>query len=109
MENIAMGEVLAAFSAVLTVVLLALVWVRTRPQSVEEAIDSLQDASELAKTAVLAAEQLWTTGKLPKDERFAYALELLSKEFPTLDVEQLSASIEAGVYWLKFTTANRQQ
>lgn len=108
MENVSMGEVLAAFSVLLSVVLLALVWMRTRPQSVEEAMGSFQEVAELAKTAVLAAEQLWLSGKLPKDERFAYAMELLSKEFPMLDMEQVSASIEAGVYWLKTMTAARQ-
>ena len=108
MENIAMGELLAAFSAVLSVALFVLVWVRTRPQTVEEAMGSFQEVAELAKTAVLAAEQLWLSGKLPKDERFAYAMELLSKEFPMLDMEQVSASIEAGVYWLKTVAASRQ-
>lgn len=95
------GELLALASAVLTAVLLVVVWVRTRPASVEAATASIRDASEVAQTAVAAAEQLWRTGKLPKTERFDYALGLLQKEFPALDPIQLRASVEAGVYWLK--------
>ena len=95
------GELLALASAVLTAVLLVVVWVRTKPATPEAAAASIRDASEVAQTAVAAAEQLWRTGKLPKSERFDYALGLLQKEFPALAPIQLSASVEAGVYWLK--------
>jgi hypothetical protein len=95
------GEWIALAVAVLTGVLVVVFWVRTRPASVEAAAASIRDASEVAQTAVAAAEQLWRTGKLPKTERFDYALGLLQKEFPGLDPIQLRASVEAGVYWLK--------
>ncbi len=102
------GEWIALAVAVLTGVLIVVVWVRTKPATVEDAAASIRDASEVAQTAVAAAEQLWRTGKLPKTERFDYALGLLQKEFPGLDPVQLRASVEAGVYWLKQAAAVRQ-
>ncbi len=95
------GEYLALASVVLTAVLLVVVWMRTRPTTIDAAIGSIQSVSEVARTTVAAAEQLWLTGKLPQDQRFTYALDLLQKEFPDLDTKQLTASVEAGVYWLK--------
>lgn len=92
---------LAVASVGLTAVVLAVLWVRTKPASTEAAAASIVEAADVAQTAVAAAEQLWRTGKLPKSERFDYALGLLQKEFPGLDPIQLRASVEAGVYWLK--------
>ena len=86
----------------LTVALLVLLWVRTKPPgSVEEAADQVAKMAELAKTAVQAAEQLWITGKLDKSTRYDYAFSLLAGSFPNVDSEQLRASIEAAVYWIK--------
>lgn len=95
------GEWIVLAVAVLTGVLVVVFWVRTRPATAEQAAASIRDASAVAQTAVAAAQQLWQTGKLPKDRRFDYALGLLQKEFPNLDPVQLRASVEAGVYWLK--------
>jgi hypothetical protein len=102
------GEILGIVSVGLTAVLLIVVWLRTRPQNVSEAISSLQEVSAVAQTAVAAAEQLWTTGKLPRDERFTYALDLLETEFPALKREHLIAALEAAVFWLKTGLAARQ-
>lgn len=96
-----MGEILGLASVVLTGVLLVVVWLRTRPASVGEAIASLQEVSAVAETAVAAAEQLWRTGKLPADKRFDYAMSLLEAEFPALQGEHLKAALEAAVFWLK--------
>lgn len=101
------GEILGLASMALTVVLLVVVWIRTRPTSVAEASASLLQVAEVAETAVSAAEQLWRTGKLPKDERFTYALSLLEKEFPALNRDHLTAALEAAVFWLKQGLAAR--
>lgn len=95
------GEILGLASVVLTAILLIVVWLRTRPTSVGEAIASLQEVSQVAETAVAAAEQLWRTGKLPADKRFDYAMSLLEAEFPALQGEHLKAALEAAVFWLK--------
>lgn len=102
------GEYLALASVILTAVLLVVVWIRTRPASIDAAIGTVQSVSEVARTAVTAAEQLWLTGKLPQDQRYDFAVNLLAKEFPDLDTKQLTASIEAGVYWLKHLAARAQ-
>lgn len=103
------GEILGLVSVGLTGVLLVVVWLRTRPQSVAEATASLQEVAQVAQMAVAAAEQLWRTGKLPRDERFDYALALLEKEFPALQKEHLTAALEAAVFWLKAWLAMQAQ
>ena len=95
------GEWIALAVAVVTAVLVVVIWIRTKPTSAAQAGASIAEAATVAQTAVAAAQQLWMTGKLPRDERFNYALGLLQKEFPGLDAIQLRASVEAGVYWLK--------
>ena len=63
---------------------------------------ALAQAADLARVAVAAAEQLYRTGKLPdNDAKLDYALGLLEAQFPALESEQLVATIEAAVYWLK--------
>lgn len=101
------GEILGLASMVLTGALLVVVWLRTRPASVAEAVASLQEVSQVAETAVSAAEQLWRTGKLPADKRFDYAMSLLEAEFPALQREHLRAALEAAVFWLKQGLAAR--
>lgn len=103
------GEILGLASVVLTGVLLIVVWLRTRPQSIDEAVASLQEVSQVAQTAVAAAEQLWRTGKLPADKRFEYAMSLLESEFPALQSEHLKAALEAAVFWLKTGLAAQAQ
>lgn len=105
--DISTGEILGLASMGLTLILLIVVWIRTRPSNVAEAVASLQQVAEVAETAVSAAEQLWRTGKLPRDERFNYALNLLQAEFPSLQKEHLTAALEAAVFWLKEGLAAR--
>lgn len=80
---------------------LVVVWLRTKPANVAEAVTGIQEASEFARVAVAAAEQLWSTGKLPRDQRLDYALKRLQAEFPWLEGQQAQATVEAAVYWLK--------
>jgi hypothetical protein len=105
--DISTGEILGLASMALTVILLAVVWIRTRPANVAEAVASLQQVAEVAETAVSAAEQLWRTGKLPSDQRFGYAMTLLEAEFPAMRKEHLIAALEASVFWLKEGMAAR--
>ena len=98
------GEILGLASVVLTGVLLVVVWLRTRPDNVAGAIKTLQDVSTVAETAFSAAEQFWRTGRLPRDERFNYALGLLEREFPSMQRDHLVAALEAAVFWLKQAT-----
>lgn len=88
--------------AVATVVLLALLVWQRRPANVAEAQAALTEAATLARIAVAAAEQLHRTGRLPdNDAKFDYALNLVATQFPGLDADQLTATIEAAVYWLR--------
>jgi hypothetical protein len=95
------GEILAWVSIGLTALVLAVVWLRTRPENVGEAMAQIQDVSEFAHTAVMAAEQLWRTGALPKDARLDYVLDLVQTQFG-VDKETARMTAEAAVYWLKF-------
>lgn len=56
--------------------------------------------------AVMAAEQLWQTGALPKTARLDYVLDLVQKQFG-VDQETARMSAEAAVYWLKFVAEKR--
>ena len=94
------GEMMAYIVAAVAALILAFVWLRRRPSGAEQARADAVDAATMSYTIVMAAEQLWRTGKLPADERFAYAMSMLAAQFPSLDTEVLRATIEAGVYWL---------
>lgn len=95
------GEMLMWVSIGLTVAVLAVVWLRTRPANVGEAINQMQEAAEFARIAVQAAEQLWKSGSLSADARLDYAMDLIVAEFPGLDKDRARMTIEAAVYWLK--------
>ena len=74
---------------------------RGSPEDVLAGIEDVQVAIVVAQEMVLAAEQLWETGQLPKNERFDYVLEKMEMIFPTLDIDTLEALIEAAVKWAK--------
>lgn len=87
---------------VVLVVLFLLTWRgKGQAESVGEVIDQAGKAATMARELVAAAEQLWLTGRLQRNERLAFVLEQLRSYFPDLDVEQLIPLVEAGVYWLK--------
>ncbi|HXF60307.1 MAG TPA: hypothetical protein VNK95_01740 [Caldilineaceae bacterium] len=58
-------------------------------------------AATVARELVAAAEQLYLTGKLPRDERFDYAVDRLGELFPNIEPNQLVALVEAAVYFLR--------
>lgn len=95
------GEIMAYVTAAVAALILAVVWLRRKPSGAEQAHSDAVDAAGLAHTVVMAAEQLWRTGRLPADERFAYAMSVLAAQFPSLDTDVLRATIEAGVYWMR--------
>ena len=74
-----------------------------RPQNIQDVSSTIIDAAETAEILVAAAEQLWLTGRLPKTERFNYVMEQLRERFPTVDLDQLEATVESAVYWLKLS------
>ena len=64
-------------------------------------LEDIETAIAVAQEMVFAAEQLWETGELPKDERFDYVLEKMEMIFPGLDIETLEPLIEAAVKYTK--------
>jgi len=100
-DNMEISEALGYITAGVSVIILALLWLRTRPIGIEQAHNDLLLAAELARTAVAAAEQLWRSGRMPADDRIDYAMSVLQSQLPGVDVAQLQASIEAAVYWLR--------
>ena len=98
------GEWLPWVAVGLTVVTLVVLWVRTRPANAGEAMAQIREVTEFAQAAVMAAEQLWQTGALPKTARLDYVLDLVQKQFG-VDKETARMSAEAAVYWLKFVAA----
>lgn len=66
-----------------------------------EAASDIERVVGAAREWVLAADQLWQSGKLAKDRRFDWVLEQLRSSFPDLDDSILAGSIEAAVAWLK--------
>lgn len=85
---------------VVAVLVLAWLIVRNPPRSADQAQALLLDASETARVMVMAAEQLWRTGKLPADQRFDWVANHLRQQY-NLEPAQITALIEAGVYWAK--------
>lgn len=70
-------------------------------ESVVDGAEAVLTASTIASQYVAAAEQLWLTGKLPRESRFDWVYERLTAACPGVDRGQLIALIEGAVYWLK--------
>jgi hypothetical protein len=64
---------------------------------VEEWATTFQKALDDAGSLRDAAEQLWVSGQLAKDERFNYAYTRLHTLWPALSEELLQAAVEAAV------------
>lgn len=70
-------------------------------EAMEEGLTDIETAAGAAREYVLAAEQLWETGRLDKDNRLIWVLERLQGAFPSIADETLIDSIEAAVAWMK--------
>lgn len=75
---------------------------RQPAHSPAEVAEQMVRAANVALDLVQAAEQLWLTGELPKDDRLRYVLDELEAIFPDLDERQLRATVESAVFWMKF-------
>ena len=60
-------------------------WVRKPPVSAAEALAEVQEATEITRQFVAAAEQLWQTGRLARDSRFDYVVARLAERYPGMD------------------------
>ncbi len=83
-------------------------WVRKPPTTAAEALAEVQEATEVTRQFVAAAEQLWQTGRLARDSRFDYVVARLAERYPGMDTNQAAATIEAAVFWLKSGLAQIQ-
>ncbi len=72
---------------------------------VETVMGGVQEAIEIAKTLVAAAEQLAETGQITRDDRFDYVFERLHRLYPGLSPDVLEAAIEGAVWLVTKTTA----
>ena len=74
---------------------------RRTPRNATEAIGMALQAATVARELVMTAEQLSSNGSLPRDERFDWVYSQLEKKFPEMAPEDIMATIEAAVYWMK--------
>lgn len=85
------------------IALVILLWMAKQlpATSTASAFEQWQSALEQSQAIVTAGEQLYLTGKLPKDKRLDWATARLEELFPDLNEDQVRAAIESAVYWLK--------
>lgn len=109
-------ETLALLTALATLVIAAVFvwrqWNAGTPVTLSGVEGAIRTATPEAKTlvevatiGVQAAEQLFRSGKLPKDERLTYALNYVRKWTPFLedvDNEDIAAAIESAVLVASF-------
>ena len=86
----------------------AVIYSARRPASVAAVLDAteggltdIEKAAGAAKEYVLAAEQLWATGRLDKENRLYFVVGKLQHLFPDMSEETIDDSIEAAVAWMK--------
>lgn len=72
-------------------------------EATNTALTDIERTAGAAKEYVLAAEQLWKTGRLEKGNRLYFAVERLVKLFPEIPAETLEDSVEAAVAWMKMS------
>lgn len=65
------------------------------------ALSDIERVSGAAREYVLAAEQLWQTGRLEKSNRLYFAVSKLALLFPDMPQSTLEESVEAAVAWVK--------
>jgi hypothetical protein len=102
-------EILALVTSIVTLIVLMYFLIKGKqPVTVETVNNALAAAQPLAvqlvefgKAGAAAAEMLANTGKLPRDEKFNYALDYVLGLLPAnhgFTREQVVGAIEAGAY-----------
>lgn len=87
---------------VIVAAVFAYLWWRARTTgATADPLAMLAQANVIARDIVAAAEQLYRSGKLPRESRYDWAANELKRVAPGLAQEQVIAAVEAGVYWLK--------
>lgn len=72
--------------------------VNTLTETLKESTTTAKELAEVALTGAQAAEQLYRSGKITKDERFRNAFDYVNHWFgDAYDMETVTAAIEAGV------------
>ena len=99
MENF--GQYAPWIVVAIVIIGVAALWLRKPPTTAAEALAEVQEATEVTRQFVAAAEQLWQTGRLARDSRFDYVVARLAERYPGMDTNQAAATIEAAVFWLK--------
>jgi hypothetical protein len=106
-------------SFITLVVVAFLLWKRNEPVTLEGIVSTVEEAAPIAQTlatvaeiGVQAAEQLYTTGRLNRDERLNYALNYVKSWSPALsrlDNEKIFGAIEAAVLAANALKAQAQE
>lgn len=89
-------------------------WRSGKAPTVQEALEAvslqltdIERATKSAREYVLAAEQLWSTGRLDKEGRLLWVLVRLRAAFPGISEEVLTDSIESAVAWMKLAMGEK--
>jgi hypothetical protein len=115
METVSMEWIVTLVLALAAVVLAGVAfWRSGRTPKVPDALEAvsaqltdIEKATKSAREYVLAAEQLWKTGRLAKESRFSWVLQKLRTALPGISEEVLTDSIESGVAWLKLALGEK--
>lgn len=73
--------------------------------TLQEATVSAKELADVALTAAGAAEQLWRSGKLERNERLDHAFAYVSQWFPSLDEDTIITALESAVLFINSTVA----
>lgn len=98
-------------SGLVTLVAVVALWrsgIRPTAGAINSKLDEFNDALDAARTLTVSAEQLYTTGKITKGERFDYVLDQLQEMFPNLDYGLLEAVIESSIPFVKIAVKVRK-
>lgn len=102
-------SVLIASLAAVALAVVGIIFLRKEPptnvtgvlQTAEDALTDIEKAAGAAREYVLAAEQLWATGRLEKGNRLYFVVKRLKVLFPDMSESTLEDSVEAAVAWMK--------
>lgn len=67
------------------------------PAQLAVAKSEAEELAQVSLTATQAAEQLWRSGKITRDDRWYEAVAYVRRFFPDVDAEVLAKNLEAAV------------